>query len=59
MASDFQGRDCMDNRIRVSWVLPGRQGVLCWGFILEALRGDGIWKGLMTETGFILLYSFN
>lgn len=26
---------------------------------MEALRGDGIWKGLMTETGFILLYSFN
>lgn len=59
MASGFQGRDCMDNRIRVSWVLPGRQGELCWGFTLEALRGDGIWKGLMTETGFILLYSFN
>lgn len=59
MVIDFQGWGCMENHIRVSWRLPGRQGELCWGFVLEAPRGDGIWKGLMTETGFILFYSFN
>lgn len=60
MASDFQGRDCMNNRIRVSWVL-------CCLEDRGSSAGDSSWK-LWEEMAFgrvswlrqtILLYSFN
>lgn len=35
----------------VAW----KTGGALLGFTLEALRGDGIWKGLMTETDYFTL----